>query len=195
LGSGGVWALTLSYFCFSYAAYMFFSWFFIYLTAVRGMDLRSGSYFAALPFIAISLGAATGGLIGDRISRHFGRRLGRAGIAIFGLGTAAVIILAGSRAVTPAAASVILASGAGALYLSSSSYWAVTADLGGSSSGTLSGFMNMGGQIGSAVTASSTPFIAKHFGWTVSFAVAAVFCLLGALLWLAVNPNRELAVR
>jgi ACS family glucarate transporter-like MFS transporter len=191
LGSGDVWALTLSYFCFSYAAYMFFSWFFIYLTAVRGMDLRSGSFYSALPFIAISLGSATGGFIGDRVSRHFGRRLGRAGIAIFGLAAAAAIILVGSRAATPAAASIILASGAGALYLSSSSYWAMTADLGGGSAGMLSGFMNMGGQIGSAVTASSTPFIAKHFGWTASFAVAACFCCLGALLWFVVNPNRE----
>ena len=33
--------------------------------------------------------------------------------------------------------------------------------------------MNMGGQLGSATTASLTPFVAKHFGWNVSFWVGA----------------------
>jgi hypothetical protein len=31
-----------------------------------------------------------------------------------------------------------------------------------------SGFMNMGGQLGGALTASLTPVIAQRFGWTSS---------------------------
>jgi ACS family glucarate transporter-like MFS transporter len=193
LSSGTVWLITFSYFCYSYAAYIFFSWFFIYLTAVRGMNLKSGSYYAALPFIAMSAGSALGGLVSDRVSRLFGRRWGRCGTAILGLSGAALFILIGSRAASPATASVILAGGAGALYFSLSSFWAMTADLGRQSSGSLSGFMNMGGQIGSAITASLTPFIASHFGWTSSFLVASVFCFLGALIWLFVDPNQTLA--
>ena len=51
----------------------------------------------------------------------------------------------------------------------------------------------MGAQIGGAVTASLTPWIAANFGWTASFLVAAGLCLLGALAWLLVNPSRALA--
>ena len=54
--------------------------------------------------------------------------------------------------------------------------------------------MNMGAQIGGAVTASLTPWIASRFGWTASFLVAAALCVLGALAWLLVDPSRALAV-
>jgi ACS family glucarate transporter-like MFS transporter len=39
----------------------------------------------------------------------------------------------------------------------------------------------MGAQAGGAVTASLTPWIAEHFGWTTSFLVAAGVCLAGSL--------------
>jgi len=86
----------------------------------------------------------------------------------------------------------VLAGGAGALYLSQSSFWSVTADIAGASAGSVSGFMNMGGQIGGAVTGSLTPWIAARYGWTASFLVAATLCLLGAVSWLVVNPLNTL---
>jgi ACS family glucarate transporter-like MFS transporter len=54
--------------------------------------------------------------------------------------------------------------------------------------------MNMGGQIGGAVTASLTPLLASHFGWEASFLAAAVLATLGALAWLIVNPDARLAL-
>jgi MFS transporter, ACS family, glucarate transporter len=53
--------------------------------------------------------------------------------------------------------------------------------------------MNMGGQIGGAVTASLTPLIASHFGWEASFLTAAIFATSGALAWLVVNPSARLS--
>ena len=58
--------------------------------------------------------------------------------------------------------------------------------------GSVSGVMNMGGQIGGIVTASLTPLIAHQFSWTASFLVAAALCAAGSLAWLAVDPNVEL---
>jgi ACS family glucarate transporter-like MFS transporter len=86
----------------------------------------------------------------------------------------------------------VLAGGAGALYLSQSSFWSVTADIAGASSGSVSGLMNMGNQIGAAITASLTPWIALHFGWNASFFVAAALCVVGAASWLVVDPTRTL---
>ncbi len=54
--------------------------------------------------------------------------------------------------------------------------------------------MNMGAQIGAALTATLTPWIAGRFGWTMSFLVAAVLCLLGAASWLVVDPSQQLEV-
>ncbi len=192
LQSKDVWAITFSYFCYGYVAYIFFTWFFIYLTKVRGLDLKVSSYYATLPFLAMATGSILGGLISDRVSRRFGRRWGRCGVAVFGLGGAAAFVAAGSLVQSATTASIILAGGAGALYLSQSSYWALSADLGGKSSGSLSGLMNMGAQTGSAITAALTPVIAQRLGWTASFLVAAAFCALGGLAWLLVDPDRTL---
>jgi len=59
--------------------------------------------------------------------------------------------------------------------------------------GSLSGFMNMGAQAGSALTAVSTPAIAALFGWTASFLTSAAFCVVGGILWLLINPNHAFA--
>jgi len=105
---------------------------------------------------------------------------------------AGLFVASGALAENARIASVILAGGAGTLYLAQSSFWSVTADLAGRSSGSVSGFMNMGAQFGGAVTLQVTPLIAKHFGWTASFLVAAALCLVGSVAWLFVNPQRTL---
>ena len=64
------------------------------------------------------------------------------------MASAGVFIAFGSEVDSVRLASVVLAGGAGALYLSQSSFWSVTADIAGGSAGSVSGFMNMGGQIG-----------------------------------------------
>ena len=195
LRSRDVWGITFSYFCYGYAAYIFFTWFFLYLVNVRGLNLRQGSFYAMLPFVAMSSCSALGGWASDAVSRRWGRRWGRCGVAAFGTALAALFIAFGSLAHSTTAAAIILAGGAGALYLSQSSYWALSADLGGPASGSLSGMMNMGAQTGSAITASLTPVIAAHIGWSASFLVAAAFCAAGSLAWLVVDPSRSLATQ
>jgi ACS family glucarate transporter-like MFS transporter len=107
---------------------------------------------------------------------------------------AAIFVAAGTFAQDARVASIILAGGAGALYLSQSAFWSVSSDIAGRSSGSVSGVMNMGNQIGGAVTASLTPLIAKHFGWGTSFVVAAALCAVGSLTWLLVDPQKELSL-
>ena len=50
----------------------------------------------------------------------------------------------------------------------------------------------MGAQIGGAVTASLTPWIAQRFGWTSSFLAAALLGVAGAIAWLGVDPETAL---
>lgn len=188
LRSRNVRALTLSYFAYGYVAYIFFSWFFIYLNRVRGLDLKSSAFYAMLPFIAMTCAAPLGGWLADWIARRFSKRAGRCGVALCGLALAAVFLTLATQVESARVASLVLTGGAGALYLAQSAYWAVAADISGSSAGSVSGLMNMGNQIGGAVTASLTPWIAAHFGWTPSFLVAAAIALAGALAWLWVDP-------
>jgi ACS family glucarate transporter-like MFS transporter len=187
-------ALTLSYFCYGYVAWIFFSWFYRYLAKVRGLDLKASAFYTMLPFLAMLVCCLFGGALNDRLTKWRGPRVGRCGLAAFAIAVAGIFIAFGSQVQSARLASVVLAGGAGALYLSQSSFWSVTIDIAGSSSGSVSGFMNMGNQIGGALTASLTPWIAARFGWTTSFLVAAAFCLVGAASWLMVDPSRQLGV-
>jgi ACS family glucarate transporter-like MFS transporter len=184
--------VTLTYFTFGYASYIFFTWFFTYLNKVRGLDLTASAIYSTIPFLAMAICSPLGGWVADLLVGRYGRRVGRCGVAAFGMGLAAVFLALATQVKSAELASVALAGGAGALYLSQSAYWAVTADIAGPWAGFTSGLMNMGGQIGGAVTASLTPWIAGHFGWSASFLVAAALAAAGSAAWLLVDPDARI---
>jgi MFS transporter, ACS family, glucarate transporter len=193
LGSKDVWALTVSYFAFGYVSYIFFTWFFIYLNTVRGLDLKASAIYGMLPFLAMATFSPLGGYLSDRLTNRCGKRVGRCGISVVSMAVAAGFIVFAMQARDARVASIVLAGGAGALYLSTSCFWSVTADIAGRSAGSVSGVMNMGNQIGGTVTASLTPVLANAFGWPSSFLVAAALCVVGSLAWLLVDPHRVLS--
>lgn len=193
LSSFNVWTLSLAYFCFGYVAWVFFSWFYLYLARVRGLDLKASALYATLPFLAMAACSPFGGAVSDVLTKRFGSRFGRCSVAALGFGLTAIFLVFGSAAQDTRVASFVLAGGAGFLYLSQSAFWAVSADLGGKSSGFLSGFMNMANQIGGMITASLTPFLGDRFGWPTGFHVAAAVAAMGAIAWLLVNPGLSLA--
>jgi len=192
LQSKEVLAVTISYFTYGYVAWIFFSWFYIYLAEVRGLNPKASAIYSTLPFAAMAACSLLGGLVNDALAKKWGPRVGRCSIAVLALTLAAIFLIVGSRAENTQIAVFVLAGGAGALYLSQSSFWSVTADIGGTSAGSVSGFMNMGNQIGGMITAVSTPWIASRFGWTSAFLVAAGLSLCGALAWLFVDPRKRL---
>jgi ACS family glucarate transporter-like MFS transporter len=186
-------ALTASYFAYGYVAWIYFSWFYIYLAQVRGLNLKASALYSMFPFIAMTLGSLSGGVASDWLARHFSIRVGRCMLPALALGCTAVLLVVGSRAHNVQVASAVLACGAGALYLSQSSFWSVSADFSGEFAGVVSGTMNMGCQAGGAVTASLTPLVAAHFGWEASFLAATILAALGAIAWLVVDPHARLA--
>lgn len=186
--------VSLSYFAYGYIAYIFFTWFFLYLSRVRGLDLKSSALYSMLPFIAMALCSPLGGWIADILTKRHGKRVGRCGVAVLGIGLSAVFIALATQVESARLASIVLAGGAGALYLSQSAFWAVTADIAGRSAGSASGLMNMIGQIGGATTATLTPIIGDAFGWTASFLVASGLAVLGSIAWLLVKPDEVIGV-
>jgi ACS family glucarate transporter-like MFS transporter len=180
--------VTLSYFAFGYTAYIFFTWFFKYVKDVRGLDLKASAFYSMLPFVGITLGSALGGWASDVLSKRFGKRVGRCGIAIAGLAGAALFIVLATQVASAELASISFAFGTWTLYMGHSSYWSVTADIAGTSAGSASGLMNTAAHLAGAITAILTPLIAGSFGWTASFLVPAALCALGALPWLLVDP-------
>src|SRR5207237_1269357 len=128
LTSKEVLAVTLSYFCFGYVAWIFFSWFYIYLAQVRGLNLKSSAFYAMLPALAMAIFCVLGGKVSDALTRSRGPRVGRCYLASAAVLVAGVFVAWGALAADTQVASIILAGGAGTLYVAQSSFWSVTAD-------------------------------------------------------------------
>ena len=184
-----VWWLMLSYGCLGYAAYVYMSWFYLYLVTERGFSVLRGGVFAAAPFLAILLSCPLGGWVTDRLAMKHGVTRGRQIVGMTGMGLAAGSIALGAVAESPYLALASLSLGAGWLYFTIGAYWSSTSDLSPTHAGSLSGLMNMGANLGGAISPTLTPWLAQQWGWGASLGFAAFMALLGGIMWLRIRPG------
>ena len=188
-GSSSLRWLVASYACLGYVAYIYMSWFYLYLVNVRGIDLLRGGWLAAAPFVAILLFCPLGGWTTDRLVPTVGLTRARMTVGMIGMLLAGGLIGLGAWVDSQTVAIGCLSLGAGWLYFTVGAYWSVTTDLSKAHAGTLSGVMNMGANIGGVVSPSLTPWLADHWGWTASLLVAALIALCGGVMWVFINPQ------
>jgi ACS family glucarate transporter-like MFS transporter len=191
--SRDVWAVTIAYFAFGYVAFIFLNWFFYYLAKGRGIEIRTSAFMAMLPFISMTVCCLVGGVVSDWLVKRWGQYFGRSLYGAFTLVLTGCFLIVGSQAQDATVAVLVLAGGAGALYLGQATYWAVAADYGGPYTGVISGLINMGGQIAGVITATATPWFATRYGWAAAFYVAAGVSFVCAIAWFFANPDRRLA--
>ena len=185
--------LVASYACLGYVAYIYMSWFYLYLVNVRGIDLLRGGWFAAAPFIAILLFCPLGGWTTDRLVSTIGLTKARIVVGVAGMSLAGVLIAVGAWADSSILAVASLSLGAGWLYFTVGAYWSVTTDLSKQHAGTLSGIMNMGANLGGVLSPSLTPWLAEHWSWTGALLTAALIALCGGLMWTKIDAGEKLA--
>ena len=190
-----IWWLVVSYSCLGYVAYLYLSWLYLYLVNVRGFDVLRGGLYASVPFFAILIGCPIGGWVTDRLAARLGITSGRAIAGAAGMAVAGLAVAIGGYIDSPFLAIGSLSVGAGCLYFAVGAYWASTTDLSKAHAGTLSGLMNTGANIGGAMSPSLTPWIAAHWGWPASLAVAGAVALVGAALWLKIDPGKGLEAK
>lgn len=181
-----IWLLTVGMILFGYIVYVYYFWLYLYLTEVRHLPLVRGSLAASLPFLAMAICAPAGGWLGDRLISRTGsaHRL----VAMVGLICAAGFIPLGAGARNPHLAVAFLSLGAGSVYLSVSSYFVAALDLAPARSGTVTGVINMGANLGGVISPTLTPWIAGRYGWFLALCTAAVLSLVAAILWAFIKP-------
>ncbi len=187
-----VWWLVLSYSCLGYVAYVYMSWFYLYLVNVRGFGELRGAVFASAPFLAILVFCPLGGWVTDRLAAAYGVRKGRSAVGMTGMLLSGTVIALGATVDSAWIAILCLSLGAGWLYFTVGAYWASTADLSKAHAGTLSGLMNTGANLGGSLSPTLTPWLAEQWGWPVSLGVAALIAILGGLMWLKIDPGKGL---
>lgn len=183
-----VWWIVMSYTCLGYVAYIYMSWFYLYLVNVREFDVLRGAFFASTPFLAMALFCPLGGWVTDKLAHRHGVNWGRSSVGGIGMILAAVSIIFGANVEAPFLAIGLLSLGAGWLYFTVGAYWSSTTDLSKAHAGTLSGIMNTGANLGGTLSPTLTPWLAETLGWSGSLGTAACIAFLGGLCWFFIRP-------
>ncbi len=192
--SSSVAALVLSYFFLGYVSYLYYTWFYLYLVEVRHLGLVRGGLWGSTPFLAMALMTPLGGWVSDFAVKRLGKRRGRQGAVWLGLASSTVLLWVGSSTAGNTAAILLLACAAGFVGFSTTSWWATCNDLTPNFSGSLSGLMNMGGNLGGWISPILTAYIAARWGWKWSLNFAGFMTLTAGALWFLINADRALEI-
>ncbi len=190
-----VWLLAAISVLGGYVIYIFFFWFYLYLVDVRGFTLLRGSLFAALPFLAMTVGALVGGSLCDRWAPRMGAARARRTVATIGLVPATLFLYLGASAEHAYVAIAALSLAAGLLALAPSAAWATAIEIDPSRTATVMGVIQTGTNLGGALSPILTPWIAARYGWATALSVGAAACLSAALLWRFIGEDEEHTVR
>jgi ACS family glucarate transporter-like MFS transporter len=191
LSNRSVWGLLISYFFHGYTPFIYFTWFFIYLTRVRGLTIAKGGLWATTPFIAMTILSPIGGWLSDRAVQRFGVRRGRQSTAWIGMTTSALLLWSGSRMENNVAAILLLAGAAGFSNFAAPSWWASCIDLAPNHSGSLSALMNTCANSAGGIAPVLTGYIATTFGWTRALDFAALMSFTAGAVWIFVDASNS----
>jgi ACS family glucarate transporter-like MFS transporter len=190
LSSGNLWAVLLMYHTYCYAAYWFFSWMPTYLVKARGIE--SFAAYAAVPYLMGAFANLAGGWTSDRMVQAIGLKWGRRVVGVAAMGAAGIFMLVSLVLQNQTLSMLALALSFAASDFMLPNCWAVCLDIGKRYAGTVSGSMNMAGQMGSTIAAAAYGGLVGHYGWDVPLKGLAVLSLVSALLWLVIDPTRQL---
>jgi len=192
LSSGNMWLAMGQYLGSNFTFFFCLTWLLPHLKSTYNLELVEAGFYASLPLLAGAAGNWFSGFLVDYIYRKGRWAISRRLPAITGF--ALVIIgLTGSVSQDNITGSIILLSIAvfGADMTLSPS-WSFCIDIGKKHSGTVSGTMNMAGNLGSFITALAFPYLKAWTGSVVPFFITgAVLALLSIFCWIKMDPTKE----
>jgi ACS family glucarate transporter-like MFS transporter len=192
LKSGNLWAVMGMYHAFCYGSYWFFSWMPTYLVKGRGVTGWGLATWASLLYIMGAVANMAGGYTSDRMITKIGLKWGR---RVVGLG--AMVAAGAFMLVSIAVENQTVAIAALSLSFAVSDFmlpncWATCLDIGKRYAGTVTGSMNMAGQMGSTIAAAAYGGMVEKYGWNLPLAGVATLSFVSALLWLKIDATEPL---
>ncbi len=188
-----VWLLGAQYFCLSYSWYFSITWLPTYLREARHMDPKDSLFpiLAGLPLFLGGIGCFVSGFIAKPLTKMLGStRSARRALGCGGFLLASSLIVLSTFLENPIPAVIALAFASFSNDLVMPGSWGACMDVGGKYAGTLSGTMNMMGNLGGAVASALAPYILGWAGgnWNIVLYVAAGVYFTGTFFWLTVDP-------
>ncbi len=193
LRSKNLWMIMLMYHTYCWGGYFYLSWLPNYLQKGRGFSESEMKIYAVLPFVAGIFGNIIGGTVSDYLCKRRGLKFGRVVVGTTGLLLSACFLLATAMTANRYAAVAFLTLGYGCMDCMLPVSWAICLDVGKKYAGTVTGAMNMAGQIGSFATAVVFGKLVMYFGnYNQPLLPMAAMLLVAAVFYTQIDPNEQL---
>lgn len=200
LRSRTLWILSVMYFCSNAGWSVFITYDTKYLETNLHLSGWALGVLSGMPLLMGGIGCLCGGFLTDRQVRHWGRRWGRTaqGFVAYGLGMVFFVLAIVFTADSPALAFACLCLASFVKDFAMGASWATTIDIGHRYSGTVAGFMNMIGNLGTVFAAPMGHWIAMTYSvdggktenWTAAIAFYAAMFGIACICWLFIDPRR-----
>lgn len=191
VGSRTIWLLWIQYFCLSFPWYFYITWLPTYLQEHRHVSADLSATLAGLPLLFGGFGSLFCGLVLPRLARRLGS-VGRSRqiMASTGFLGAAILLVLSTRIIDPITAMLVMGFASFSNDLVMPGAWASCMDIGGKAAGTVSGSMNMMGNLaGFAAPAFGGWLLTRtHNDWNLFLYVMAGVYIVGMLCWPLIDP-------
>ncbi|MEM8734352.1 MAG: MFS transporter [Planctomycetota bacterium] len=185
--------LMVQYVAHNFTFFFTVTWFFPYLKESFQLTNEQTAWYAAAPLLCGVLGNWLAGATVDALYRRGKWEMSRRVPAVVGFVFAAIGMSLCINMSTPlaAVAAMCVAIFGSDMILSPS--WSTCVDIGGKSAGSVSGAMNMVGNLGAFVTSLAFPYL---YAWTEThepfFYLAAALNIVAIFMWFRIRPDRSI---
>jgi sugar phosphate permease len=192
-GQANLWWIMLMYHANAWCGFFFLTWLHTFLANGRGYTPQDLVAYSWLPFVFGAVANLAGGCASDALVKRLGLKRARRLLGCGAYLATAGFVLATIATDDKVLSVVFLALGYGCSDFALPGAWAVCLDVGGKHAGTVTGAMNMAGQLGSFLTTVLFGYIVAVFGsYNAPLVPIAVMSVIGALAWLKIDPTKPL---
>lgn len=172
-------------------------WLPTYLTEQYNVKLTDPdmAWAAGAPWIAMFLLILCGGAISDKLLQSgMSRFIARASIAITGFVVFCISLFMSIQTDNLVTNVIWLSLCLGGIGIATGMSWAAATDLGRNFSGSVSGWMNLWGNIGALLSPLLAGMMVDIVGWTVTLELVIIPVVFAIIMWFFVKPDQPLIV-
>lgn len=184
--------LMAMYACYATGVYFFQTWLPKYLQQGRGVSENELKLIGSAPFLLAALGCFLGGFLSDIAVKKYGKKWGRRIVPIIGLGISGICLIVSALTINNTVAIILLSLGMAFMDVTAPVAWAVSMDIGGTRSGSISGAMNSAGLLAAYFSTVSFGYLATNFGYNFPVLLLGIIVMIGAFLWLKINAEETI---
>ena len=185
-----MWLLMGQYFASNFTFFFCLTWLFPHLKLKYNLELLEAGFYTSMPLIFGAIGNWFSGWLVDVIYKKGFWSLSRKLPAIIGFTLASVGIISSIYRYEVFGAIVCISVAVFGADMTLSPSWAACVDVGKVHSGTISGTMNMAGNLGSFFTALAFPYLISFTGSsTPFFIVASVLNFIAIVFWMFIKSD------